>query len=557
MSSFQIHRNSMTSCVPHLLGICFLVFSLFTKAQDSRNTQMPGSTSSVFRQLSTINPTPEVKALYQYLQSIAGEKILTGQMYNSNVDNENEYLYILTGKRPAICGIDLELERANEIRIKNTIGRYTDGGIPLVTWNWQIPPFQDNNAAVTQEIDVARCFQDGTAEHEAFYEELDRIADHLEKFKNARVPVLWNPFSDTNSNRFWWSKQSQDQLNKIWQTMFYYFTNDRQLNNLIWIQSFEENIDLNRFAGNKYVDMIRISSDNYNIALDDDLFTNYPEKTNESATPIIFASSTKIPPIEKMNMNGTLWCWWVPESETSLENTDKTNFYPIFNDKRIITRNAVPKLLNNFGEKGSKRLYSSGAILPFLNLKEFNLGTKSRKIVDHDRLEVFVESKGKNDEYYFAFMQMTGDFDVSVQAINLSTEQVQAMAGIMVRTNLSKKSHYMFFHVKTGKFANNTNSERLGLLFRNNKRKQPQSISTNPAKNEGILLNNSLNTWIRLQRRGNIFKSYFSHDNSNWHLCSVHEQKMPKYTLVGLAVSSKTPHESAQIEFKDMEFTWE
>ncbi|WP_319501948.1 glycosyl hydrolase [uncultured Draconibacterium sp.] len=557
MLSLQIHRNNMTSYVVYLLVACFLGFSLSTRAQVSRNTEMPGSAFSVFRQLSTINPTPEVKALYQYLQSITGEKILTGQMYNSDVDNEKEYLYILTGKRPAICGIDLGLESANETQINNTIERYADGGIPLVTWNWQISPFNNNSTTIKPEIDIARCFQDGTTECEAFYKELDRIADHLEKLNNAGVPVLWNPFSDNNSSRFWWSTQSQEQLYKIWQTMFNYFTDDRQLNNLIWIQSFREVMNTGRFAGNKYVDMIRISSDDYTMALADNLFTNYPEKTNESATPIILISSTKIPPTEKLSMNGTLWCWWIPESETSVENTNETNFYSIFNDKKIVTRNAIPKLLNNFGEVGIKRLYSSGAILPFLNLKEYNLGTKSRKIINHDRLEVFVESKGKNDEYYFAFTQMDGDFDVSVQAINLSPEQVQAKAGIMVRTNLSKKSHYVFFHIKTGEFANNTNSEKLGLLFRNYKRKKPQLISTNPLKNEDILPNDSSNIWIRLQRRGNIFKSYFSHDNSNWQLCTVHEQKMPKFTLVGVAVSCRNTRESAQIEFKDMEFTWE
>lgn len=557
MLNFQIQRNSITSGVPRLLAICFLVFSLSAKAQNRKNTQIPGSISSVSRQLCTINPTPEVKALYQYLQFIAGEKILTGQMYNSDADNEHEYLYILTGKKPAIFGIELGLERENEIRIRNTIDRYTSGNIPLITWNWQISPIKNNNTSATQETDIAQCFQDGTAEHEAFFQELDRIADHLEKLKDAGVPVLWNPFADINSNRFWWSKLRPDQLNKLWQTMFNYFTNKRQLNNLIWIQSFGENMEGNRFAGNKYVDMIRISSDDYSVARNDDLFAPFSENTDESSTPLIFAGSTRIPPVEKMNTSGILWCWWVQEPGTTPENTNQSDIYSAFNNKRIITRNEIPELLNNFGEEGLKRLYSSGAIIPFPNLKEFNLGTKSRKIINPERLEVFVQSKGKNDDYYLAFMQMDGDFDVSVQATNLSPEQVQAMAGIMVRTNLSKKSHYVFFHIKTGESANKTNSEKLRLLFRNNKRKQPQLISTNPLKNENILLNDSLNTWIRLQRRGNIFKSYFSLDNSNWHLCAVHEQKMPKYTLVGLAVACKSPRESAQIEFKDMEFTWE
>lgn len=557
MLRHQFNRKSMTTYISYTLLICLLVFSVTTTAQNNSPQQTTGSTSFISKQLSNNNSSPDAKAMYRYIQSISGEKILTGQMYSSSGTNSNEYGYILAGKTPAIYGIDMDTEMANETQIQNTIEQYKTGAIPLITWDWQRLSIEDNTTTTSQEVNVARCFQEGTAEHEAFLKDLEKVARRLAKLNNAGVPVLWNPLSDTNNKSFWWSNQNPDQFKKIWQTMFNYFTLDSALNNLIWIQSFGEDTDLDQFAGNNYVDMIRVNWNENSSKSHFEVYDKVREITTGFASPVIFVNSTGMPPVEQWSTVGTSWCWWIEDPGTLPASADNKNLYQDLNDKIIITSDEVANLITYFGEEGVKRQYFRGSKIPFSDLKEFNLGTESRKISNNNRLEVFVEGKGKNDEYFFAFKQLTGDFDVSVQATNLSPAKIQALAGIMVRTNLSKKSPYVFYHFKTGINEDDADFKECGLIFRSKKVKNTQSVSINPLAYKDLFSSGFTNTWIRLKRRGNIFKSYISEDNTHWHLYSVYEQQMPEYTLVGLAVSSKNTRESVQIEFTDMELTWE
>lgn len=67
---------------------------------------------------------------------------------------------------------------------------------------------------------------------------------------------------------------------------------------------------------------------------------------------------------------------------------------------------------------------------------------------------------------------------------------------------------------------------------------------------------NPPNTWIRLKRRGNTFKSYISHNNTDWQLYSIHYQKMPDKLLVGIAVTSYS-NQTTKAEFSDLVLTWE
>ena len=50
---------------------------------------------------------PEVKAVLEYLDSIEGKAIITGQHTQSRPMEETEHIRKLTGKLPALCGFEL------------------------------------------------------------------------------------------------------------------------------------------------------------------------------------------------------------------------------------------------------------------------------------------------------------------------------------------------------------------------------------------------------------------------------------------------------------------
>ena len=50
---------------------------------------------------------PEVKAVLEYLNSIEGKAIITGQHTQSRPMEEIEHIQKVTGKLPALCGFEL------------------------------------------------------------------------------------------------------------------------------------------------------------------------------------------------------------------------------------------------------------------------------------------------------------------------------------------------------------------------------------------------------------------------------------------------------------------
>ena len=256
-----------------------------------------------------------------------------------------------------------------------------------------------------------------------------------------------------------------------------------------------------------------------------------------------------------------MWSWWMQRPELDLTDINRDYLSKVYYNDLIITLDEVPDIVEDFSKKTVKRHYYSGTTIPFDDLKGYDLGTKSSNVTINDN-SMEIEARGNaiqgtKDEGYFAFEQIDGDFDISVKVVNLLPTHLYTMAGIMARTDLSKKSQHVFFHVFPDNSQKDKNSGGCELQFRTEDSKQTQIIYPDP-NDAGDKFNVDFpNTWIRLKRRGNVFKSYISHDNINWNIYSVHTQKMPEKLLVGLAVSSNNKEKSTKAEFEDMEITWE
>ncbi len=101
-------------------------------------------------------------------------------------------------------------------------------------WHWGAPGIGEGYENSKKEIDIDKCFAEGSAEYKAFWSELEKKANLLEKIRDANVPILWRPFHELNGNWFWWGKQGPEKFKRLWKTMYDYFVNKRKLNNLIW-----------------------------------------------------------------------------------------------------------------------------------------------------------------------------------------------------------------------------------------------------------------------------------------------------------------------------------
>jgi len=533
-------------------GLFLFAFPQLLNANDKTKDQKQQSGLFEYQELVTPNPTEEAEAIFRYFQHISGEKILAGQMCLEHGFNELEYIQRVTGKQPAIRAAFL-----SEKSVRDVIKWWKEGGIPFMMWNWKASIYGNN--LTKNKIDIEKCFQEGTAEYKWFREELDSMASNLKMLQDAQVPVLWCPFNDPNDVFSWSGTQTSNQFKKLWQTMYYHFTQELQLNNLIWAFNFSPEINVEWFPGNDYVDMIGASVNNENTNPLPEIIDRISKLYNSGLTPPTFQLCKSIPQLDKYKKNSPEECFWIQYDAQILATIDKDYLNEIYTQQQNVTLNELPNFVDSYGNDAVKREWTSGTTLPFDELKVYDIGSKLNDVIfSRDNMEITSLGKGikgKKDEACFVFKQLEGDFDVSVQVQDFQAWHLNSMAGLMARVDLSRHSPNVFFNI----YSNNTTSEdnkvRCKFLYRIKKSDKTMTISSNPAIPDKYEVNPP-NTWIRLKRRGNTFKSYISHNNTNWQLYSIHDQKMPDKLLVGIAVTSYS-NQTTKAEFKDLELTWE
>lgn len=561
MLKYHLNKHNLKRNVTRLLLVFILSFPLIINAQNTPGLQEQVQTSFVYNELSTPDASVEAKALYRYLQNVFGEKILSGQMNAQGGINEIEYLMNVTVKKPAIQGYNLEFENTSQEKIQEAIDWWKAGGIPLFIWDWAAPTFSEGGENSKKEIAIEKCFQEGTPEYNSFWKDLKNRADHLEKLRDAHVPVLWCPFHEANGNTFWWGKKGPVKFIRLWQTVYNYMTKERKLNNLIWVQSFAEDVSKEWFPGNSYVDIISLSSYSAKSDPQPELFKQAGIITNKNFAPVAYSECATIPDPEQSRKTNAMWSWWMQRPAPYLTNMGQDYLNKVYYNDLVITLNELPNIVQDYNGETVKRRYISGTTIPYNEFKGFSLGRKSGNYsIQNEQLEIDAKGagiKGEKDEGYFAFKQIEGDFDISVQVISLTPVNLYAMAGIMARADLSKKSPHVFFQVFPDNQQKENNNGGCELKYRTEDSNQTKIIYPDTETSGNKYNIDFPNTWIRLKRKGNIFKSYISHDNTNWYIYSVHTQEMPEKLLVGLAAASNSKTVTTKAVFKDIQITWD
>lgn len=218
------------------------------------------------------NAIREVQAVLDYLAAVEGKHILTGQHTQTIAQEELQYIHAVTGKYPALCGFELlsyspniRRETADAVCLKEvdenkgTLAKAWEwaerGGLITFTWHWFSPlggrdkSFYSRNT----EFDAKRALVEGTAEHEAFLHDLDAMAELLQPFCEKHVPILWRPFHEAEGDWFWWGAAGPDTARELYRFMYWYYTKEHHLDNLIWVW----NSPLAEgYVGDEYCDII-------------------------------------------------------------------------------------------------------------------------------------------------------------------------------------------------------------------------------------------------------------------------------------------------------------
>lgn len=221
------------------------------------------------------NATEATKQLLNFLEETAGRKIITGQHTQTNPMEEIDYIREVTGAEPLLRGFELlsyspniNYEDSDEDCLtevyenRGTVETALDwakntNGIVTLTFHWFSPiggrdkSFYSKNT----DFDAEKILMENTPERDAFYRDMDVIAEQLREFQEADVPVLWRPFHEAEGDWFWWGAKGPGVASKLYCMMFEYYTNVLHLDNLLWVW----NCPIKEaYPGDAYVDVISV-----------------------------------------------------------------------------------------------------------------------------------------------------------------------------------------------------------------------------------------------------------------------------------------------------------
>jgi len=165
------------------------------------------------------------------------------------------------GDLPALLGVDYEhdaiftpqqLTACNRV-LKDFAAR---GGLITINWSPQSPWANDESDLVARpgtykntrsenqdmsKVHLSHLVDPQYPEFLVWRKKLDRVAAALKELQEAGIPVLWRPLQEMNGFWFWWGCSTQpgaaDGYRAVWKDMFHYFSQEKGLDNLLWVYS--------------------------------------------------------------------------------------------------------------------------------------------------------------------------------------------------------------------------------------------------------------------------------------------------------------------------------
>ncbi|WP_170133765.1 glycoside hydrolase family 26 protein [Rhodoblastus acidophilus] len=266
------------------------------------------SGSMASAQTANPNATTDARHLLAFLADLpfrSDHPIISGQMLGSiegfgNGPDDNmsagyrnyvEKLRAQTGKTIGVagvnfgrltgCSIDNPLMSGHKSPLMNCDGSPPDYRIDvdiltqhwraggLISVMWHAPnPWTGGGA---HDVRILGNFSDLYTPRSALYatwrKMLDDVAVGLKLLQDNGVIVLFRPLHEQNGNWFWWGDHganahpSNEEFVTLWRDMFNYFTNEKHLNNLLWVFSPNRNDsqqqNIMRFApGPQFYDIV-------------------------------------------------------------------------------------------------------------------------------------------------------------------------------------------------------------------------------------------------------------------------------------------------------------
>ncbi len=298
------------------------------------------------------SPSPEAKAVYDFLRENYGKQILSGVMTLNSFD-EVKWLKENTGKEPAIVGLDFMHNNRDyswfdeHQPIKDAKTYWDRNGLPALMWHWR-DPSKKTEAFYTSDtaFDVSKITDPDSEEYKAIIRDIDYISGLLKILQQQKVPVLWRPLHEAAGAWFWWGAKGPESCKKLYQIMYDRMVNQHGLNNLIWIWTYEKDESL-WYPGDSCVDIV--GRDIYKQGDRSSQVEEYTKVSNhhKSSKIVALTECGTIPDVAHLKADKANWSWfmtWYGDFVRNEKHNTLTSWKFAMNSSYVITLDEMPSL---------------------------------------------------------------------------------------------------------------------------------------------------------------------------------------------------------------------
>ena len=305
----------------------------------------------------TPGSSPEAVSLLQYLYSISGNHILTGQHCVPLVGSTRlAGVHKQTGKYPALFGQDFGFSEPGtwdginyrQQIVDEAILRNSEGFIITIMWH-AVRPIEEEPVDFNESIQGKLTEQEwedlitpGTEINERWKSQVDVIAFFLKQLRNAHVPVLWRPYHEMNGGWFWWGKKGENGYKKLYRMLYDRLVNFHKLNNLIWVFNANEvkgNVDSydTYYPGDDVVDILAtdVYTEGFNLENYEQLLALAGEK------PIALGEVGTVPSLEILRSQPR-WIWFMSWGEAFGGFSGSKALNEIYESDEALTLDELP-----------------------------------------------------------------------------------------------------------------------------------------------------------------------------------------------------------------------
>lgn len=220
--------------------------------------------------------SPQTRHVLDYLANLPGNgssnRIVVGQFGVSSDPTDYQGVHSVTGKWVGMYSGDYVWEypprptitpaiMAQAIASVNgkAVSYFNEGGLVSISYHFMNPAVPDGSPMDATAVDMGQLITSGTALNTTFKGYLDGLAGGLAQLQSEKVVVLLRFFHEMNEGFFWWGRNGTPaEYTRVWKYIFNYLTRTKGLHNLLFVWAPYESIDITRYPGSGYVDIVGV-----------------------------------------------------------------------------------------------------------------------------------------------------------------------------------------------------------------------------------------------------------------------------------------------------------